>query len=392
MVVIWTSGRVFARFKLPSVLGEIMAGIVVGPTVLGLVHETEAVKVFAELGVFFLMFHAGLDTNPKELFRSSKSSIVIACGGVVALFFFGFFLMQSLGYELLTSIFMGTITSVTSFPVITRVLSDLKLKNTKLGHTVLGATIVDDIIVFIMLSIVIAMAQTGNLEVITIIIILFKVIIFFLGTLFLGLKILPKFTPILNKSGTKGFTFALIIALVFGLFAEIIGLHVILGAYLGGVFVRQEIENPHAFNKIEDRFYGIAHSFLGPIFFASVGMAISFSVFHENPLIVFLLFLVIIFGQWVGTGGTAYLVGNFNFREASAVAVSMSGRGVMEIIIATIGYNTWVTSENGTQERLLSQELFSAVVAVSIIITFIMPFALRWLTKKRGTSVKSTYQ
>ncbi|MBT4937444.1 cation:proton antiporter, partial [Candidatus Peregrinibacteria bacterium] len=386
MVVIWTSGRVFAKFKLPSVLGEIMAGILIGPTVLGLIHETETVKVFAELGVFFLMFHAGLDTNPKELFRSSKSSILIACGGVIVLFFFGFFLMQLLGYPLLTSIFMGTITSVTSFPVITRVLSDLNLKNTKLGHTVLGATIVDDIIVFIMLSIVIAMAQTGNLEITMIIFILLKVVIFFLGTLFLGLKVLPKFTPILNKSGTKGFTFALIIALIFGLFAEIIGLHIILGAYLGGVFVRQETENKHAFNKIEDRFFGIAHSFLGPIFFASVGMAISFSVFHENPLFIFLLFSTIILGQWIGTGGTAYLVGKFSFREASAVAVSMSGRGVMEIIIATIGYNTWVIMEGETQERLLSQELFSAVVAVSILITFIMPFALKRLTKKQAKS------
>jgi Kef-type K+ transport system membrane component KefB len=389
MTFIWTSGRIFARLKLPSVLGEIIAGIIIGPTVLGIIHETETIKVLAELGVFFIMFHAGLDTNPKELFRSSKASIIIACGGVITLCLFGFFLMQFLGYSLITSIFMGTILSVTSFPVITRVLSDLKLQNTKLGHTVLGATIVDDIIVFILLSIVIAMAETGNLEIQTMLFIFFKILIFFTGTLFLGLKVIPKFTHILNKTGTKGFTFALIIALVFGLFAERIGLHAILGAYIGGVFVRQETEHFHTFHKIEDRFFGIAHSFLGPIFFASVGMAMSFSIFYENPLLIFLLFATIIIGQWIGTGGTAYIVENFTFKEASTVAVSMSGRGVMEIIIATIGYNTWII-EDGSPVRLLSQELFSATVAVSILITFLMPFALKWLTHK--TNKKNTHK
>ena len=389
MTVVWTSGRIFARLKLPSVLGEIIAGIIIGPTVLGIIHETETIKVLAELGVFFIMFHAGLDTNPKELFRSSKTSIIIACGGVIILCLLGFFLMQFLGYSLITSIFMGTILSVTSFPVITRVLSDLKIQNTKIGHTVLGATIVDDIIVFILLSIVIAMAETGSLAISTTIVIFIKVLIFFIGTLFLGLKVIPKFTHILNKTGTKGFTFALIIALVFGLFAERIGLHAILGAYIGGVFVRQETEQSHAFHKIEDRFFGIAHSFLGPIFFASVGMAMSFSIFSDNPLLIFLLFATIILGQWIGTGGTAYLIGKFTFKEATTIAVSMSGRGVMEIIIATIGYNTWIV-ENGTPVRLISQELFSATIAVSILITFFMPFVLKSLTQ--NIQKKATYK
>jgi len=386
MVIIWTTGRVFRILKFPPIIGEIIAGLVMGPAMLGLIPKNETIKVLGELGVFFMLFHAGLDTDAKEFIKSSKVSIAIACGGIVVLFIFVFTLMQFLNFSFITSVFMGAISSVTSLPVIVKTLKDFGLHRTKFGHTILASTVIDDVVGFILLSIVIAIATTGQITFFSVIIIIFKVVFFFVGTLFLGKKILPYFTKFLVKSGSKGFTLSLIIALVFGLFAEAIDLHIILGAYLAGVFVRQEIENQDSFKKIEDRFFGISHSFLGPIFFASVGMSVSFDVFTKNPILIILIYFAILFGQWLGTGGAAYFVGKFTFRESSAIAAAMSGRGVMEIVIASIGHETFITKSDGTTERLLSTELFSSVVAMAIIITFTMPFLVKGILPKNYAS------
>ena len=383
MVGIWTTGRIFAKMHLPPVLGEILAGIIIGPAFLGLIQPTEAITIMAELGVFFIMFHSGIDTDPRELLKSSKASIAIAVGGVGVLFSLGTLIMHLFGFPVMTSIFMGAVLSVTSFPVISRILKDMKLNKTKFGHTILAATVVDDIIAFMLISVVVAMVNTGTATIGSFIFVLVKVFLFFAGTLFLGSKILPKFKIFLNKTGTKGFTFSLIVALVFGVFAELIGLHMILGAYLGGIFLREEIENQKMFQKIEDRYFGIAHSFLGPIFFASIGMMVTADIFQNSSWFVIILILTVFIGQWVGSGAAAYFFGKMDFQESSAVALGLSGRGVMEIILAKIGYDTWVTLENGTTERLLSQELFSSVVVVAIVTTFAAPFFLRWLVPEK---------
>ncbi len=380
MVVIWTVGRLFSYIRLPAVLGEIIAGIIIGPAVLhSFMPDSELIRVLAELGVFFIMFHAGMDTDLKALLKSSKLSVVIASGGIISLFLLGLGVIYWLGFPLMTAIFMGTVLSVTSFPIIARVLKDFKLQNTKIGHAVLGATLVDDIVGFALLSVVITMANLGEISFSAAVIVIMKVLLFFGGTVFLGKKILPYFSRFLNTKGTKAFTFSLIVVFLFGYLAEIIGLHSILGAFIGGVFVKEELVNPKLFAKIEDRYYGIAYSFFGPIFFASIGMAISFSVFQENIFFVLMLLGLVMLGQWIGTGGAAYFFGDFNFREATALTVIASGRGVMEIIIAKIGYDTFIILADGTQQRLLTPDLFSSVVAVSIVVTFLSPFLAKWV-------------
>ena len=380
MVVIWSAGRLAHYIRIPPVLGEIIAGILIGPMVLGFIPESEVITVLAELGIFFIMFHSGLSSDCQELLKSSKLSFALAMGGITALVGLGTGVTYWLGYPFVTCLFLGTILSVTSFPIIARILKDLKLQNTKVGHAILGATVVDDIIGFALLSVVISLAKVGTLSMGAIILVLAKVIIFFAGTLFIGMKILPYFSKILNTKGSKGFTFSLIIAFLFGYLAEVIGLHSILGAFLGGMFVREEITNNEIFEKIEDRYYGIAFSFLGPIAFAAIGMSISPSVFQENVLLILLILTTLLVGQWIGTGGMAWLYGKFSFREATAIAAANAGRGVMEIIIAKIGYDTIIVI-GGTEQRLLSPDLFSAIVAVSVIVTFLSPILVKWIIK-----------
>jgi len=384
MTVIWTAGQIFSAFSIPSILGEIIAGIIIGPKFLGIIPESHFIEILAELGVFFIMFHSGLDSNVHELLKSSKLSFLLASGGIFSLFVSGFCLTKFfLGYSGLTSMFVGAVIAVTSFPIIARFLKESGLQKTKIGHAVLGATVVDDVMGFILISVAISAAKSGgSISFVSIFLVALKVGFFFFGTLFLGKKILPYFSTFLNTIGKKGFTFSLIIALFFGIFAELIGLHAILGAFLGGMFVREEIQNEKMFRKIEDRFYGMAFSVFGPVFFASIGMEVSFEVFVKHPLVIFVLIFSVFLGHLIGTGMVVKFFGKFSTKESVIISFLASGRGAMEIIIAKIGFDTFVLI-NGEEKRLLPEELFSGVVALAITCTVFSGIALRFLVPKK---------
>lgn len=366
MVMVWVSGRIVQRMGLPRVLGEILAGVVLGPAAIGLDGNTDVIRILADMGVFFLMFHAGLDTNPKELYARAKTSLFVCLGGIIPIFSISYVILTSFGYGVMTTLFMCSVLSLNSIPVIVSVLKKFGLKKHKVGHTALGASVANELILFIIVSIILTMGQDGYFLISDFIFIFVKVILFFVGTLILGQLILPYFSRFLNTVGSKGFTFALIIALVFGLFAELIGLHIILGAYLGGMFVREEIRDKKMFKKIEDRFFGISYSFLGPIFFVYVGMTISFEILSEKPLLLLLLFLTVLFTQILGSGLAAKYIGKYNTKDSINTGVGMIGRGGTEIIVAGIGFH----------QGLLPIELFSAVVEIAFLATFLMPFLL----------------
>jgi Kef-type K+ transport system membrane component KefB len=371
MVLVWVFGRIVQRMGLPRVLGEIFAGVILGPIVTGLDMDTDVIRILADMGVFFLMFHAGLDTNPRELYSRAKVSTCVCLGGILPIFSLSYILLVHSGYSVMTTLFMCSVLSLNSIPVIVSVLKKFKLMQHKVGHTALGASVANELLLFVVVSIILAMGQDGYFLLSDFIFIFTKVILFFVGTLILGQLILPYFSVFLNTVGSKGFTFALIIALVFGLFAQFIGLHIILGAYLGGMFVREEIRKKEMFHKIEDRFFGISYSFLGPIFFVYVGMTISFEILFEKPLLLLLLFLTVLSAQILGSGLTAKFFGNYSVQDSAFTGVGMIGRGGTEIIVAGIGF----------QQGLLPIELFSAVVEIAFLATFLMPFLLM-LSKK----------
>ncbi len=375
MAMVWISGRIVQRIGLPRVLGEILAGVILGPAFLGFSSDTEVIHVLANLGVFFLMFHAGLDTNARELYSRAKISIYVCLGGIIPLFSLSYLILSYFQYSLVITLFMSAVLSLNSIPVIVSVFRKFNLNKNQIGHTVLGASVANELLLFIVISIIMAMGDGGQISLPMFLFILTKVMLFFVGTLILGQMILPRFAKFLNTVGGKGFTFALIIALTFGLFAEWIGLHIILGAYLGGMFVREEINRRTVFRKIEDRFFGISYSFMGPIFFVYVGMTISFEILQENPLLLFLLFMTVIVTQITGSGFAAKFLGKFNNRDSALTGVGMIGRGGTEIIVAGVGF----------ERGILPLELFSAVVEIAFLATLLMPFLLMAInTKGKG--------
>jgi len=380
MVTVWGAGRIFKYFKLPPMLGEILSGVLLGPAVLGILPSSEMILVLAELGVFFLMFHSGLDTNIKDFMAQSKLSLYLALGGIVPVILMTLVVMQWWGFGWLTSLFTANTLALASVPVIVSVLKTYKLKGSRVWHVVKGATVANEITMFISLSIILSVASSGGFSGIFALWVGVKVCLFIGIVLALGRVVLPYLAPyVLNSSGSKGFTFALIVALLFAIIAEAIGLHFVVGAYLAGMFVREEITSDALMHKIEDRFYGLSHSFLGPIFFASVGMAISFTAFKTEPWLV-LAFLIILFtGQIAGSYAVGHWTGLLTVKERVLTGTLLSGRGSIEIIMAQIGFSTFIVA---TGDRLVPENLFGVLVLLSFCSSLLMPLLVKFILKK----------
>ncbi len=358
MVVVWTAGKVFRSLKLPVVLGQLMGGILVGPALLGLVDpNSETIKVLAELGIFFLMLHAGLETDHREILKASKRSFLIAMGGTILSFAGGYSVAQYFGQTQTASLFIGMGLSVSAIAMAARVFKDCKIMNTRAANVTLGAAIFENILALILFSIIISIAEQGAVELIPLLFLLLKVIAFFTVVIFAGLR-LSRFLNRIIYFGNKGFTLTLIIALLMGLIAEAIGLHMIIGAFLAGLFIHEEVLDKRVFDKIEDRIYGLSYGFFGPVFFASLAFHLDLSAFTATTGFLAALVAVAIAGKVIGSGIVAKFEKLTNL-ESLVIGIGMNNRGAVELVIATIGL----------QMGIINEMVFSVLVAMAFITT-----------------------
>jgi len=368
MVVVWVMGKLFRSLKLPVLFGELVGGIIVGPLALGLINpDTHAIKLLAEFGVFFLMLHSGLETDPRELMKSSKKSILVAVMGVLLPFAGGYFVSMAFGRSFEESLFIAMGLSITAIAISARLFKDYKLTKTQTAHITLGAALLDDIFALMMFSVVLSIVETGSVEFVPILLMVVKVILFF-GIVIIGGFKLQKYVGGFLKN--KGFTVTLIVALALGLIAESIGLHMIIGAFLAGLFIREEVIDEEVFNKIEDRIYGLSYSFLGPIFFASLAFYLDFTAFVEAPFFLASILFVAIVGKVIGSGGAAYIQ-KINLKSSLVIGLAMNNRGAVELILASIGLNLGI----------IGTDVFSILVLMAFVTTLLSIFAIKPLAK-----------
>lgn len=378
MVVVWTAGKLFRSMGLPVVLGQLLGGILVGPALLGLVDpQSETIKVLAELGVFFLMLHAGLETDHREILKASKRSFLIALGGTALSFLGGYYVARWFGQPLETSLFIGMGLSVSAIAMAARVFKDCKIMNTRAANVTLGAAIFENILALILFSVIISIAEQGKVELIPLLVLLVKIIAFFSVVLFIGIR----FSKFMNKIlyfGNKGFTLTLILALLMGLIAEMIGLHMIIGAFLAGLFIHEETLEKRVYDKIEDRIYGLSYGFFGPIFFAALAFSLNFNTFLTAPWFLLSIIIAGVFGKVVGSGVMAKIEKLSNL-ESLIIGISMNNRGATELVLAALGLKMGV----------INQEVFSILVAMAFITTILSIIAVTPLAKKLKTSLAS---
>lgn len=382
-----------------------MAGLILGPPLLGIVTASEPIELLAEFGIFFLMFHAGLEMDPKEAVEHIWPSIAVALGGFILPFVLGYFTCRMFGGTTFQSLFVGMGLSITAIAVQARILHDMQIHNTKIGHIIIGAAIVDDILALVTLSILLGLAESGTFQVIEISFVFFKVAAFFALTILIGQFIIPRFIKKLDDREAKTFTFALVCALVMAYLAELAGLHLIIGAFLAGQFVRKEIIDQGFYQKINDRFYSLSYGFLAPVFFVSLSFHLQLQWEWSVILFTLTIILVAIVGKIIGCGVGAYIYGQ-KFWGSAIIGCGMNGRGAVEMVVAAVviklsdkliaghtmtefyGSAAWKTNSIVSQtitEPLLTKDQFSALICMAFVTTIIAPLTLKWTVKKYCT-------
>ncbi|RLA13668.1 MAG: hypothetical protein DRQ59_04820 [Gammaproteobacteria bacterium] len=363
---IWLVAVTLRPLGLPTVMGELIVGVVLGPAVLGWIQPNELIQLLAEIGIFFLMFHAGIETQPLEFYQALKRSLGVAIVGAIVPFTVSFSVALMFGMDMIAATFVGLTMTATAVVITLKSLKDLGLVNTRFARIIIASSVIDDLLTLVFFGLVIGVLSGGTFEPSIIVITLAKVVAFVAVAVFLGRFVYPRLTLPFRSEGGKGFTFILMMALALGLFADAIGLHIILGAYLAGLFFEEKVAHPNLVRIVKDRAYGIAYSFLGPIFFISLGFSISFDISASGVAFIALLMIVVIVGQILSAGGMALRMGLPRY-EALTVGVGMCGRAEIAFILASLALT----------QGAIDQTTFTALILTAFGLNLFTPLALK---------------
>lgn len=361
------AGSISVRLGHPSVLGKLLIGIVLGPSVLGVINETETLEEFSEMGVILLMFIAGLETDSKEFKRTGKASTFVGFGGIFVPLVLGYFTGILLNLTTIESWFLGLLLSATSVSISVQALKEMKHLKTPEGATILGAAVIDDVVVIIALAFLMSFAG-GDVNLTTVIL---KKMLFFIGAIIVGWKVVPwflrRFTSL--KVTETVISSALIICFIFAYAAEYTGVAAIIGAYIAGLAISVTDYKHEIFEKVET----ISYSIFVPVFFTSIGISAEFYGITENLVLVVLLSILAILTKLIGASFGAKTAG-FGWKSSLGIGSAMVSRGEVALIMATIGI----------ESKLLSEEMFAVIVVVVLVTTIITPPMMKLFFKSNS--------
>jgi len=380
LVCSWVIGSLFKRFGLPSMIGQLLAGMLLGPPVLGLIAPSEALTLFAEIGIFLVMFHTGMELDIHGMLEHAATSIVVAVFGFVLPFALGVGICMLFDGTLYQGLFVGLGLSITAIAVQSVILHDMGLANSRVGHIIIGAAIVDDILSLLGLSVLLGITRNGAFDVVAMLLVLFKVTIFFAGTFYLGNWLVPKLRLKFHKMEAQAFLLAMLVALFMAFLAEMAGLHMVIGAFLAGQLMQHESFYDEAVhNAIFDRFYGLSYGSLVPIFFATLSFHIKFIASWYFAIFTLVLIGAAVAGKLLGCGVAARPFG-LSAWESVIVGFGMNGRGAVELVVAAIALNHSNALMNAgiIATPLLTEIQFSALVLMAFVTTLMAPFGLKW--------------
>lgn len=379
-------GEVFERFRQPAMIGEIIAGILLGPSLLNLIHRTEEIKVISELGIFLLVIIAGLEINIDHIFKSLKGrNIIISVLAFFVPILSGLGVALAFDIDIMSSIFIGLCVAITALPVSVRILMDLGKLNTEIGQKIISIAIFDDVIALSILGVLMTLkdsSMTPSAIAIAGLISLVKLLIFvalLIGVYFFFQRILKRGDYLANSldrflSVVKGKSplFALFFAfiLLFATITESLGLHFIVGSFFAAMLISEKLIGKVHFQTVEKSTSNMAMGFLAPIFFAGIGLEFNITSISNLYLLIAIIavsYFSKIVGGYVG-GRLAGLSSPFSF----ALGIGLNARGIMELVIANIAYNA----------GLISAEIFSILVLMGVLTTLTTPIMMKRIFNK----------
>ncbi|MCS7035846.1 MAG: cation:proton antiporter [Saprospiraceae bacterium] len=374
-------GEVFERFRQPAMIGEIVAGIILGPSVLNLIHRTEDLKVISELGVFLLVIIAGLEINIDDILKSLRGKniaisllafFIPVIGGIAVAHYFE--------QDVMTTAFIGLCVAITALPVSIRILMDLGKINSDVGQKIISVAIFDDVLALSILGVllnikdtdmsagsVISAASLSLLKLVAFIFLLSFAYLLIRRLLHRGNYIQESLDRLVSLLKGKEPLFALFFAfiLLFATITENLGLHFIVGAFFASMLINESLIGKDNLNAIETTTSNMAMGFLAPIFFAGIGL--EFNVLSINNYGLLIAVIVVSYLSKILGGYFGGTLAGLRKRVSLTIGLGLNARGIMELVIANIAYR------NG----LINTEVFSILVIMGILTTLTTPLLLK---------------
>lgn len=375
IVVARLFGRLFARYNQPELIGEILAGVLLGPAILGLIEPNKALAGVTELAVFLIILNAGLEMRFSDIVGAMKGrGLMLAAISFFIPFGGGVLVAAAFEQDIMRMIFLGLCISITALPVAVKLMDSLGILHTPIARFSLATAVVNDVAALFILGIVLNLPETLTLVDASAAVGIATLKLIAMGMVVLGLNHLLNWlekrninVQALPESMIKVFgpeaLFGIVIVfvLVFGTISEALGFHFVIGAFFGALFLDKKHFIASRYKDLQGTLGSITNGFLGPIFFAYLGLELQLVSLSEwnFPLVVIVVSIVTkLFAGWLG----GLMVG-MDHRESLGLGAVLNGRGVMELVVAGIAY----------QNGFIGPTMFSTLVLMGIVTTFLTP-------------------
>jgi Kef-type K+ transport system membrane component KefB len=382
------TGEIFARMRQPPIIGEIIAGVVLGPSILNLISpEVNGIEILAELGIFFLLFLAGMQINLASFREYSRPAIFIAIMGNNLAIAAGIAVGLIFGLDILNTFFIAIVFSLTALPVSVKILMDLGKMASTTGKIIITSAVLDDLLSMFFFAIVLSIVE-GNPEnlnawyftILILKILLFLLIIYFLNKLLTMNGGLPiNHVKLLIRKLTKESQFFVILlfGILLGFMGKLLEISFFIGIFYAGTIIKKSTVGEGVFSNVHNVVSSITSSFFSPILFAYLGLLLNLSLLFDpaHPFSdrniqqgIFLLTAIVFAMAGKGLGAfTGGVLANMKLKDAAAVGIGLNARGLMGLMISGIGL----------KYRLIDMNVYAMLVTMCIITTFITPYGLK---------------
>jgi Kef-type K+ transport system membrane component KefB len=383
-------GEAMLRIKQPAVMGQLIAGLLLGPSVLGALfpdfqhalfpaaaEQKAMINAVAQFGILMLLLLTGMETDLKLVRATGRAAVSASLAGIALPFICGVALGLALpdsmlpdpGKRLITALFLGTALSIASVKIVATVIREMNFMRRTVGQVILASAIIDDTVGWMIVAVIFSLALQGHIDAWSVTKSVLGTLVFMAASLTLGRRAVFFVIRWVNDNFVSEFAVITAILLIMGVMAtitDLIGVHTVLGAFVAGILVG---ESPILTKHIDEQLRGLIIAFFMPVFFGTAGLNADLTILKDPALLALTLGLILIAS--IGKFGGAFLGGKFgglSVRESLALGTGMNARGSTEVIVATIGLSMGALSEN----------LFTMIVAMAIITTMAMPPTLRW--------------
>jgi Kef-type K+ transport system membrane component KefB/nucleotide-binding universal stress UspA family protein len=383
-------GELMVRVKQPAVMGQLVAGLVLGPSLLGALFPDLQHTIFpaakeqkamldavSQFGVLMLLLLTGMETDLRLVRRTGGTSAIASLAGIIVPFALGVALGEALpdamlpdpGKRLITSLFLGTALSIASVKIVATVIREMNFMRRTVGQVILASAIIDDTVGWMITAVIFSLALQGHIDMLSLAQSVLGTLAFMGLSLTIGRRvvfIIIRWVNDVFKSDFAVITAILLIMSAMALITDLIGVHTVLGAFVAGILIG---ESPILTRHIDEQLRGLIIAFFMPVFFGTAGLSADLTILKDPSLLFLTLGLIAIAS--IGKFGGAFVGGKLaglTFRESFALGTGMNARGSTEVIVATIGLSMGA----------LSQNLFTMIVTMAVVTTMAMPPTLRW--------------